>query len=54
MQRSNLCTRDSAVIRTIAVLYSSAPYPQVIHSKTYRDYVKPQIILNAICNVIFV
>jgi hypothetical protein len=30
------------------------PYPQVIRSKTYRGYVKPRIIPNAIYNVIFV
>jgi hypothetical protein len=30
------------------------PYQQVIRSKTYPSYVKPQIILNAIHNVIFV
>jgi hypothetical protein len=30
------------------------PYPQVIRSKTYRSYIKPQIIPNAIYNVIFV
>jgi hypothetical protein len=30
------------------------PYSRVIHSKTYRDYVKPRIIPNAIYNVIFV
>jgi hypothetical protein len=30
------------------------PYPQVIHSKTYCGYVKPEIIPNAIRNVIFV
>ena len=30
------------------------PYPRVIRSKTYRSYVKPQIIPNAIQNVIFV
>jgi hypothetical protein len=29
-------------------------YPLVIHSKTYRGYVKPRIIPNAIRNVIFV
>jgi hypothetical protein len=29
------------------------PYPRVIRSKTYRGYVKPRIILNAIHNVIF-
>jgi hypothetical protein len=28
-------------------------YQQVIHSKTYRSYVKPQIIPNAIYNMIF-
>jgi hypothetical protein len=28
-------------------------YPQVIHSKTYRGYVKPWIITNAIHNMIF-
>jgi hypothetical protein len=28
--------------------YSSAPYPRVIRSKTYRGYVKPRIIPNAI------
>jgi hypothetical protein len=31
-----------------------APYPRVIHSKTYRGYMKPRIIPNAISNVIFV
>jgi hypothetical protein len=30
------------------------PYPRAIRSKTYRGYVKPQIIPNAIRNVIFV
>jgi hypothetical protein len=30
------------------------PYPQVIRSNTYSDYVKPQIIPNTIYNVIFV
>jgi hypothetical protein len=30
------------------------PYPRVILSKTYHGYVKPQIIPNAIYNVIFV
>jgi hypothetical protein len=30
------------------------PYPWVIRSMTYRGYVKPQIIPNAIYNVIFV
>jgi hypothetical protein len=30
------------------------PYRRVILSKTYRGYVKPQIIPNAIYNVIFV
>jgi hypothetical protein len=30
------------------------PYPQVIRSKTYRGYVKPRIIPNAIYNVKFV
>jgi hypothetical protein len=30
------------------------PYPQVIRSNTYRRYVKPRIIPNAIYNVIFV
>jgi hypothetical protein len=30
------------------------PYPWVIRSKTYRGYVKPRIIPNAIYNVIFV
>jgi hypothetical protein len=29
-------------------------YPQVIRANTYRSYVKLQIILNAIYNVIFV
>jgi hypothetical protein len=29
------------------------PYPRVIRSKTYRGYVKPRIIPNAIYNVIF-
>jgi hypothetical protein len=28
------------------------PYPRVIRSKTYRGYVKPRIIPNAICKVI--
>jgi len=28
------------------------PYPRVIHSKTYRGYVKLRIILNAVYNVI--
>jgi hypothetical protein len=30
------------------------PYPRVIRSKTYRGYVKPRVIPNAIYNVIFV
>jgi hypothetical protein len=30
------------------------PYPRVIRSKTYRGYVKPRIIPNAIYIVIFV
>jgi hypothetical protein len=30
------------------------PYLQLIRSKTYRGYVKPQITANAIYNVIFV
>jgi hypothetical protein len=30
------------------------PYQRVIRSKTYHGYVKPQIIPNAIYNVIFV
>jgi len=30
------------------------PYPWVICSETYRGYVKPWMILNAIYNVIFV
>jgi hypothetical protein len=30
------------------------PYARVILSKTYRGYVKPRIIPNAIYNVIFV
>jgi hypothetical protein len=30
------------------------PYPPVIRSKTYRVYVKPRIMQNAIYNVIFV
>jgi hypothetical protein len=30
------------------------PYPRVIRSKTYRGYVKPRIVPNAIYNVIFV
>jgi hypothetical protein len=29
-------------------------YPQVIHSKTCRGYVKPHIIKNAIYNMMFV
>jgi hypothetical protein len=29
-------------------------YPLVIRSKTYRGYVKPRVIPNAIYNVIFV
>jgi hypothetical protein len=29
------------------------PYPWVIRYKTYRSNGKPQIILNAICNVMF-
>jgi hypothetical protein len=39
--------------RNIAI-YSSAPVSTVIRSKTYRCYVKQQIIPNAIYNVIFV
>jgi hypothetical protein len=30
------------------------PYPRAIRSKTYRGYVKPRIIPNAIYKVIFV
>jgi hypothetical protein len=30
------------------------PYPLVIRSKTYRGYVKPRVIPDAIYNVIFV
>jgi hypothetical protein len=37
------------VYRTVVSLY-----PPVIRSKTYRGYVKPGIILNAIYNAIYV
>jgi hypothetical protein len=30
------------------------PYPRVMHSKTYHGYVKLQLILNAIYNMILV
>jgi hypothetical protein len=33
-------------------IYRRIPYPRVIRSKTYRGYVKPRIILNAIYNMI--
>jgi hypothetical protein len=42
----------------VCVYYSEytvvPPYPWVIHSKTYSGYAKPQIIPNALYNVIFV
>jgi hypothetical protein len=44
----------SFTCRNAIKLYSSDPVSQVIRSKTYRGYVKPRIIPNAIYNVIFV
>jgi hypothetical protein len=42
-------------IYTYMYTHTDVPlYPWVIHSKTYHDYMKLQIILNAIHNVIFV
>jgi hypothetical protein len=39
----------------IRIAYAGVPpYSRVIGSKTYLGYVKPRIILKAICNVIFV
>jgi hypothetical protein len=43
------CTVAFAVSNTVVSLY-----PQVIRSKTYWGNVKPWIIPNTICNVIFV
>jgi hypothetical protein len=46
----------SSMKRTVITpTYTVVPqYPQVTRSKTYRGYVKPQIIPNTIYNVIFV
>jgi hypothetical protein len=44
----------SRLLSIINTIHSSALVSQVIRFKTYRGYVKPQIIPNAVYNVIFV
>jgi hypothetical protein len=42
-------------LRRLEKMYTIVPpYPRVMRSKTYRAYLKPRIIPNAIYNVIFV
>ena len=45
---------NSVCERMLADSTGGPPYPRVICSKTYRGYMKPQIIPNATNNVIFV
>jgi hypothetical protein len=52
---SNINDREGKGQKIFLTLYTVVPpYPQVIRSKTYCRYVKPQTIPNAIYNVIFV
>jgi hypothetical protein len=43
-----------AIFIAVNVSTGVPPYPRVIRSKTYRGYMKPWVIPNAIYNVIFV
>jgi hypothetical protein len=46
-------TKNTQLHNTCCIT-SVLPYPWVIRPKTYCGYMNPQIILNAIYNVIFV
>jgi hypothetical protein len=51
---SKINDREGKGQKSFLTLYTVVPpYPRVIRSETYRGYVKPQVIPNAIYNVIF-
>ena len=46
------CWRGVMLLHACRRSTGGPPYPRVIRSKTYRGYVKPRIVPNAICNLI--
>jgi len=48
-----VCKNNNYIKIADAIQYTGGPpYPRVIRSKTYRGYVEPRILPNAIYNVI--